>query len=189
MGAEQRRVQLHAEDLRAQLHDSSERLAEKIGTEQSWKQREAELEGCVRKQQDQIGSSGATIALRELELRNSKEEIAKQNAIRSALCAKVRKLITASDSLAKNVQELQAQARVSQQLIQDGQKELAGLRYAILEAWRFGAQISKDRVEAMRHDAVSLTRAVAALSSTPLSTAQRGLANWLQSSVEGWVDK
>ena len=69
------------------------------------------------------------------------------------------------------MQELQAQARVSQQLIQDGQKELAGLRYAILEAWRLGAQISKDRVEAMRHDAVSLTRAVAALSSTPLSTA------------------
>ena len=97
--------------------------------------------------------------------------------------------MSASDSLAKNVQEMQAQARVSQQLIQDGQKELAGLRYAILEAWRLGAQITKDRVEAVRHDAVSLTRTVAALSSTSLSTAQRGLANWLQSSVERWVEK
>jgi hypothetical protein len=189
MTAEQRRVQLQAEDLRAQLRESSERLAEKLGVEQSWKQREAELEGCVRKQQDQIGSSGATIAPRELELQTSKQEIAKQHAIRSALCAKVRKLMTASDSLAKNVRELQAQAKVSQQLIQEGQKELAGLRYAILEAWRLGAQISKDRVEAVRHDAVSLTRTVAALSSTSLSTAQRGLANWLQSSVESWVEK
>jgi hypothetical protein len=189
MTAEQRRVQLQAEDLGAQLHESSERLAEKIGAEQSWRQREAELEGCVRKQQDQIGSSGATISLRELELRNSKEEIAKQHAIRSALCAKVRKLIAASDSLAKNVQELQAQAGVSQQSIQDSERELAGLRYAILEAWRLGAQVSKDRVDAVRHDAVSLTRTVAALSSTSLSTAQRRLANWLQSSVESWVEK
>jgi chromosome segregation ATPase len=189
MTAEQRRVQLQAEDLRAQLCESSERLAEKVAAEQSWKQHEAELEGCVRKHRDQIGNSVATISMQEVEIRNTRQKLAEQRVIQSALCAKIRKLITASGSLAKNVQELQAQAKVSQQFIQDGQKELAGLRYAILEAWRLGAQISKDRVEALRHDAVSLTRTVATLSSTSLSTAQRGLANWLQSSVESWVDK
>ena len=186
---EQRRVQLQAEDLRAQLRESSERLAEKVAAELSWQQREAELERCVRKQRDEIGSSGATLALRELELRNAKQQIVEQHAIQSALCARVHKLTAANDSLSKSVQELQAQARVSQQLIQDGQKELAGLRYAILEAWRLGSQISTDRVEAVRHDAVGLTRTVAALSSTSLSTAQRRLANWLQGSVESWVEK
>ena len=44
MTSEQRRLQLHAEDLGAQLHKSSERLAEKAGAELFWKQREAELE-------------------------------------------------------------------------------------------------------------------------------------------------
>jgi len=147
------------------------------------------LERCVRKHQDQIGSSDATIAIQKEEIRNARQKMAEQHAIQSALCAKVRKLTAACDSLSKNVQELQAQATASQQLIRDGQKKLAGLRFAILDAWRLGAQISKDRVEAMRHEAVSLTRTAAALSSTSLSTAQRRLANWLQDTLESWVQR
>ena len=99
MTAEQRRLQLHAEDLEAQLRESSEQLAVKIAAEQSWRQREAELESCVRKQQDQIGNSDARITLQEMEIRNAKQEIAEQRVIQSVLCAKVHELTTASDSV------------------------------------------------------------------------------------------
>jgi hypothetical protein len=131
-----------------------------------------------------LAESGASLSIREVELQTAQSQLDKQQVIEAALCAKVKELTTSGNSLSQTIRELEQRAQVTEQRVQDGRKELAALRYAILEASRLSGQLSREHWQAARQDMASLDSLVAALLNTPLSTAQRALAASLHDAIE-----
>ena len=185
--SERRRLQLQSENLRATLDDLSGQLKEKTGAEAVWNQRETDLQGRLQKLQERITESGATMAVQEAEIRGAKEKAAELLLIQSALCARVQELTSAESALVKSRRAVEEELGASQRSIQDGQKELAALRYAMLDGSRVSAQFSQGRAQMIRHSAAGLTQVLSALLSSPLSPAQRRLANSLQGTLDGWM--
>jgi len=103
------------------------------------------------------------------------------------LCARVQALTAAESALAKAGQDLEQQLRTSQRRIQDGHRNLAGLRYAILDATRANSQVSRGQIQTIRQSVAGMTQVTAVLLNSPLSMAQRRLVNSLQGALERWM--
>ena len=184
---ERRRLQLQSENLRATLEALSIQLKEKTGAEADWRQREAEQQACIQRLQKQITDTEATRVLLEAELRGAKEKTAELLLIQSALCAKVRELTATEASRVDSQRAMQEQLAALQRNIQDGQRELAALRYAVLDGSRLSSQVSRVHAQTIRQSAAAVAQFIAALLSSPLSPAQRRLATSLQGAHEGWM--
>jgi hypothetical protein len=185
--AERRRLQQHSETLQGTLDDVSAQLKEKAAAEQAQAQREAELESRVHKLQQQVTESSATAAVQEAELRSAKGKLEEVLLIQSALCARVQELTAVESALARTRQDLAQQLRISQGRIKDEQRDLAALRYAILDAARASAQVSRGQIQTIGQSAAGAAHVTAALLNSPLSLAQRRLVNSLQDGLESWM--
>jgi hypothetical protein len=185
--AECGRLRVQLDDQCARLDDISNQLKEKSVAEVLWRQRETELQGCIQRLQGRITDCEATLAAQEVQLRSAKEKTAELLLIQSALCARVKELTITGSASAEHRQAMEEQVAVLQRRIEDGQKELVALRYAVLDGCRLGAQLSQAYLRTVRQGVAGLTHLVSALLSSPLSLPQRRLATSLQSVVEGWT--
>jgi len=185
--AERSRLRIQFENQRARFEELSKQLEEKTAAESLWRQRETELEGCIQRLQERITESGATLAVQELELRSAKEKTVEMLLIQSTLCAKVKELTNTESALVEHRRAMEEQVSTLQSRIEDGGKELAALRYAVLEGCRLGSQVSRGYMQIVRQGAAGFTNVVSALLSSPLSLPQRRLATSLQGVLEGWT--
>jgi chromosome segregation ATPase len=185
--AERRRLQLQSENLGATLDDVTSQLKEKTDAEAASSRRETESQDRLQKLQERITESGATLAVQEAELRGTKQKADELQLIQSALCAQVQQLTAAESALVKSRRAVEEELGASQQSIQDGRKELAALRYAMLDGSRVSSQASHGRVQMIRQSAAGVTQVISALMSSPLSLAQRRLASSLQITLDGWM--
>ena len=185
--AERRRLQLQSENLRATLDGVTSQLKEKTDAEAALSRREIELQDRLQKLQERITESGATLAVQEAELRGTKQKADDLQLIQSALCAQVQQLTATESALVKSRQAVEEELGASQRSIQDGQKALATLRYAMLDGSRVTSRASQGRVQMMQQSAAGLTQVISALLSSPLSPVQRRLASSLQSTLDGWL--
>jgi hypothetical protein len=138
--------------------------------------------------QEQIAESGATTAIQDVEIRTAKENTQELLVIQSALCARVQELTAKESSLVKNQHELEEQLSASQSRIQESRRELAALRYAILDGSRMSSQVSRGHLQTIRESVAGLGQMAAALIHSPLSVAQRRLASSLQGTLESWMN-
>jgi len=90
--AQRRREQSQAESLEKQAAVLTGQIAEKVDEQQRWRQRESELEQCIRHQNDQLANSAAAAGSQEEELNSLRSTIDDLQVIQVALCAQVRKL-------------------------------------------------------------------------------------------------
>jgi hypothetical protein len=121
-----------------------------------------------------------------VELRSAKRRLEELLLVQSALCARIQELNAAECALAKGRQDLEQQLRTSQGRIQEGQRDLAALRYAVLDGSRVISQVSGGQLQTIRQSAAGMTQVTAALLNSPLSIGQRRLANSLQGALESW---
>jgi hypothetical protein len=105
--------------------------------------------------------------------------------VQSALCAKVQELTGKEGSATKHMQELKEQAARSESAVANGQKNLAVLRYAILDAARMNASLRQQRLHTKRQTVEELRQHLSALAHTPLSLAQRRMLAELEIAVDG----
>jgi hypothetical protein len=185
--AQRRRLQSQLEGVEARLREASRQLELKNAAEQSWRQREAELEAGVHRLQEQVISSAANITIREEELRSTTARLEESLLIQSALCGKVNDLAARECSLAQCQTETNQQLALAQRKIEEGQKDLAALRYAVLDAQRLRLQIDHKRLQGTRQRLDGLQEVTSVLLNTPLSMAQRGVANSLKAALAGWI--
>jgi hypothetical protein len=185
--AQRRRLQSQLEGVEARLREASRQLELKNAAEQSWRQREAELEAGIHRLQEQVISSAANITIREEELRSTTARLEESLLIQSALCGKVNDLAARECSLAQCQTETNQQLALAQRKIEEGQKDLAALRYAVLDAQRLRLQIDHKRLQGTRQRLDGLQEVTSVLLNTPLSMAQRGVANSLKAALAGWI--
>jgi PAS domain S-box-containing protein len=185
--AQRRRFQSQLEGVEARLREASRQLELKNAAEQSWRQREAELDAGVHRLQKQVISSAANITIREEELRSTTARLEESLLIQSALCGKVNDLAARECSLAQSQTEMNQQLALAQRKIEEGQKDLAALRYAVLDAQRLRLQIDHKRLQGTRQRLDGLQEVTSVLLNTPLSMAQRGVANSLKAALAGWI--
>jgi chromosome segregation ATPase len=152
---------------------------------QVWTGRESELQSCLRTQQDQLATSGTTLANQEAEIKNARKKIEDLQVFQSALCAKVQALTEQVDLEAKVIEEWKAKAARSESAVENGLKKMAGLRYAILDASRMSARLHRERSQQERQNLDAMRQLLTSLAQTPLSLAQRGMLAELHHSVDG----
>jgi hypothetical protein len=88
-------------------------------------------------------------------------------------------------SAAKHIQELKEKAARSESAVANGQKNLAVLRYAILDAARMSASLHRERSHTERQTLDELRPHLTALAHTPLSLAQRRMLAELEIAIDG----
>jgi CheY-like chemotaxis protein len=103
----------------------------------------------------------------------------------STLSARVQELTEKGKASAKVIQDLQNRTAHSENEVETSRRELAGLRYAILNAARLSAKLHREQLQQERHRLDARRQLAALLAQTPLSLAQRGLLASLQSSLDG----
>jgi hypothetical protein len=153
--------------------------------EQVWHGLESELQGSIRNQQNEIAKSGATLALQAVEIKNARKKIEELQVLQSALCEKVQDLTAKGESTAKVVQELKEKAAHSENAVNAGQKQLAALRYAIMDASRMSARLHRERSQKEHQNVDAMRQMLSSLAQTPLSLAQREMLAELQNSMDG----
>jgi len=184
---EQRSLHSRLESVEARLGEASRQLELKNAAEQCWRQREAELEAGVHRLHEQVISSAATMTIREGEIRSARARLEESLLIQSALCGKVKDLTARECSLAQCQTEMNEHLAMAQQKIDEGQKDLAALRYAVLDAQRLRLQIGRERLQGTRQHLDGLQEVTSVLLNTPLSMAQRGVVNSLKAALAGWI--
>jgi hypothetical protein len=184
--AERRREQSQAEVLATEIAALNDRLTEKAAAHQRAQQRELELEQCLHRQQDQLASSAAAAARHEAELNRLRSTVDDMHVIQSALCARVRELSHQHDAASRRLQEWEDQCQAAARTIEARDRELAALRYAILEAGRLGTEIGRERLQVECQMMDGWKRLMTTLLHTPLSLAQRGLVGEIIGAFEGW---
>jgi DNA-binding response OmpR family regulator len=111
-----RRLEAQLESVQSQLNEAFKELAQKAAAEQRLIGRESELQNCIRKQQDDIAKSGATLASQEAEIKQARTKIEELQMLQSALCTKVQGLTEQLQSLnASLIAESDRRATVEQQ--------------------------------------------------------------------------
>ncbi len=153
--------------------------------EQVWHRLESELQGSIRNQQNEIAKAGATAAVQAVEINNARKKIEELQVLQSALCEKIQDLIAKSESTAKVFHELEEKAVCSENAVEDGQKQLAALRYAIMDASRMSARLHRERSQKERQDMDAMRQLLSSLAQTSLSLAQREMLAELQNSMDG----
>jgi chromosome segregation ATPase len=184
--AQRRRDQSQIEAVEKQAADLNSQLAEKIAEQHKAQQRAAELEQCVNRLREQLVATAAAATIQDVELTRLKNAIEDLRVIETALCAKVRELTAKDEAAAKRIQELGSQRQQATKTIQERDRELAGLRHAILDAARIGSSVSHERREAESQVVDGWKRMIGTLLQTPLSTSQRGLVGEIISALDGW---
>ena len=179
-----RRLEAQIERVQSQLAEAASQLAQKCAAETIWLGRQSELQSCIRSQQDDLAKSETTLATQEVELKNARKKMDELQMLQSALCSKVRALTEQDESTAEVVEELKAKLAHAEEAVANGQKELAGLRYAILDASRMNAKLHRDRSEQEQQGVHGLRQQLASLAQTPLSLAQRQMLAKLQNSMD-----
>jgi hypothetical protein len=176
----------HAETLESQIADLTTLLAEKVAELQRCSDRESELQLCVRRNKEQLEKSAAVTIDQELEIKRLNNAIEDLRVAESALCARVRELTNQHDTACRRIRELDGRSQEATRTMDARDRELAGLRYAILDATRIGAHINRERVEAECQIVDGWKRLIGALLHTPLSPPQRGLVTEITSALDGW---
>ncbi len=159
-------------------------ISRREAAELVWLGRETELQNCIRNQQDELAKSGINLANQELEVKNARKKIEELHVLQSALCAKVQDLTKLGESNAKSIQDLKVRVVHSDNAVKNGEKKLAGLRYAILDASRMNLRLHRERLHKERQNQEAMRRLLSSLAQTPLSLAQRGMIAELQHSVD-----
>jgi len=185
--AQHRETDRHARDLQARLDEATARLAEKVAAEESWKQRQAEWENELRTGQQRLATAAAELAARQAELRAAHEQIAALQERQATLCGEVQELTAARDALTRRVQEQEERLTASARTLEERQRQLATLRYAILEAARLNLAVSSERTQFMNQTVDRLRQITSTLLSLPLSPAQRSLTSVLQAALEDHI--
>jgi hypothetical protein len=98
----------------------------------------------------------------------------------------VKEMTATESALANRRRATEEQVAGLQRGIENGQKELAALRYAVLEGCRLGAQVGRGQRQTIQHGTTGLIHLVSALLSSPLSPSQRRLATSLHEALEDW---
>ena len=83
---------------------------------------------------------------------------------------------------------MEEQLGALQRSIQNGQNDLAALRYTLLDGFRVTSQVSHGRAQTIRQGSAGVVQLALALASSPLFPAQRRMVNSLQNAVEGWIE-
>ena len=152
--------------------------------EQVWLGREAELQNHLRTQEGELAKSSVRLAGQAVEIKNARQMIEELQVLQSALCNKIQNLTSQGEAAAKFVQELKANVARSEKAVSNREKNLAGLRYAVLDAARMNARLHRERSHKERQNQDVLRRLLSSFAQTPLSLAQRGLLAELQHSVD-----
>jgi hypothetical protein len=100
------------------------------------------------------------------------------------LNARARELTAEVDASAKVAEKWKTQAARLKHEVEENRRELAGLRYAVLDASRMSAKLYRERVQQERQRLDSMRQLAAILAQTPLSLAQRKMLADLQGSME-----
>lgn len=180
--ATQRRdLETRVQKFQTQLDDASRQLAQKCMAEQIWIGRESELQTSIREQQDELAKSKAAFASQEVDLKNARIKVEESQILQTVLCAKIQVLTEQNERTGKSVQELEVKAARSG----DAGRNLAVVRYAILEASRMSAKLHRERVQKERQNLDAVRQLLSSLVQTPLSMAQRGMLAEVQDSMEG----
>ena len=183
--AHRRRLESQLESVQSQLAEAASQLARNLAADQVRTRRESELQSCTRSQQDEIAKAGETLRIQEAAIKNAREKMAELQVVQSALCAKVQELTGKEESAAKHIQELKEKAARSESAVVNGQKNLAVLRYAILDAARMNASLHRKRSHTKRQTVDELRQHLSALAHTPLSLAQHRMLAELEIVVDG----
>jgi len=174
------------EQLEQENSELTGELSRSVAEQQEWQQRASELEVQLQKQKDETATAAATAAVREAELNRQKAELQELRLLQSVLCDRVRELTRQGEDASSQIEDLTAQSDQAAKTIQSRDQELAGLRYAILDAARFEAQINREHLRMERQRVDGWRRLIATLFHTPLSTAQRGLVTEIGGALDGW---
>ena len=180
--AHRQKIETQMTSVRTQMEETSRQLAQKCTAEQGWLARESELQGLIHGQQDELAKSKATLASQELDLKNARIKVEESQILQTVLCAKIQVLADQGQSAAKAIQELEAKAARSG--LSD--KQLAGLRYAVLDASRMSAKLHLERFKMERQNLDAMRKFLSSLLQTPLSMAQRGMIAEVQNSMDGF---
>jgi len=103
--AQREQEQARVAALSRQATELNAQLTEKAAEQQRSQQRESELNDCIRRQEEELGSSKITAANLEAELKTLRSVLDDMNIIQSALCARVRELTSQQDADVKRLRE------------------------------------------------------------------------------------
>jgi hypothetical protein len=106
--------------------------------------------------------------------------------IQATLCARVRELAGQQDLATKRINELNGQSEAATRVVHARDRELAALRYAILDAARVGAHINHERMQIESDMVTGWKRMMTTLLHTPLSIAQRGIIAEITCALNEW---
>ncbi len=178
--AQRHQAEAQIENVQKQLAESSNQLAQKCAAEQAWPGLEAKLQGCIREQQDDLAQSRDKLASQGAEIKNARKKIEELQERQSVLSLKVEGLTEESKAAAQVIAKLEARTMQSETEVKNGHKELAGLRYATLDASRMDAQLNRERLQQERQNLDGTRQLLSVLAQTPLSMAQRKMLGELQ---------
>jgi hypothetical protein len=161
-------------------------LSEKTAEQQRHRERQLELERWLRDQTEQLAESAVAASTREAQIKGLNRTIEDLQLIQTTLCARVRELAGQQDLATKRINELNGQSEAATQEVHARDRELAALRYAILDAARVGAHINHARMQGECETVNGWRRMMTTLLQTPLSIAQRGIIAEITSALDGW---
>jgi hypothetical protein len=184
--ANYRREQEQVTTLERQVGELTGQLAEKVAAQQRWQQSKAELEHDLGRHRAQLTEAATAATNQELELKRLRLANEELHIIQSALCARVRELTTQNDVVSRRILELDGQSEAVARTVASRDQELAALRYACLAAARFGANVSRERLQTEGQVVDGWKRLLNTLHQTPLSLMQRGVVSEITGALETW---
>jgi hypothetical protein len=174
----------------ADLTQRNAQLAETIAAETAEHERtlrrEAELKHSLQERDQQLGESQAVTAKLESELKKLRMTLDDMNIIQSALCDKVRHLTAQQDVDARRINDLESESSAREQVIRSRDRELAALRFAVLEAERFSDSFNRQRRQAESNVVEGWKQTMETLLQTPLLATQRSVITSLSRNLESW---
>jgi hypothetical protein len=187
--AQRQQVEAQLEKTRTEMEEKAAQLARTREAEEAALKREAALQTLSRKQLDDLAQAATQAAELESELKKHRSLIEELETRRSALSAKLDEMTEEKKAAANVIQGLEAGVAHSRSEIAGARRELAALRYAILDASRLSARQQRERLHQEQQKLESTRQLSALLLETPLSLAQRNLLADLQTSVDGQIFK
>ncbi|MDR3377931.1 MAG: hypothetical protein P4M10_04550, partial [Verrucomicrobiae bacterium] len=180
----------HAEErircLQTELNEKTALFVHKCETEKAGLDREVALQKAIQERQNELAESAAEVASQKAANKKSRQKIQELEERETALRAKVDELTGAGQASAKAIQELKAKGAQLEREGETGRRELAGLRYAILDASRMNALLQRQGTQQDRQKVDAMRQLAMLLAQTPLSLAQQNLLGDLQSAVDGF---
>lgn len=181
---QRRQAEGRAEDMLARFNETAAWLAQKTESEEASVQRESELRNTLARHQDTLAKSTAQLAERNAELTGATKNIEDLQAAQASLAAQARELTAENAASARLVQDLQIQISRTASDLEGGRKELAALRYAVLDAARLNARLQREHSQQECQQLDSLRQQLSVLAQTPLSLAQLAQLAELQRAVD-----